>query len=161
MIPCLGGLNIYVGIRVGDWIVLCNYCLLLKPINSFWNWVIILKFTNTTINNLRPHGRFFGITKIFITIASFNKIVQFCKNNLRISSEIILTSNHKNNSNKNCISDLSITYQIPISFGIYYCFKILFIILHKKIFYNRSTNSATFCALQWMSLPAPSLLCNL
>ena len=31
----------------------------------------------------------------------------------------------------------------------------------KKIFYNRSTNSAAFCALQRMSLPSlSSLLCN-
>ena len=27
---------------------------------------------------------------------------------------------------------------------------------HKKRFYNRETNSAAFCALQWMSLPPPS-----
>ena len=30
----------------------------------------------------------------------------------------------------------------------------------EKIFYNRSTNGEAFCALQWMSLPPPFLLCN-
>ena len=28
------------------------------------------------------------------------------------------------------------------------------------MFYDRSTNSAAFCALQWMSLKPPALLCN-
>ena len=30
----------------------------------------------------------------------------------------------------------------------------------QKIFYDRETRSATFCAIQWMSFNPPSILCN-
>ena len=33
--------------------------------------------------------------------------------------------------------------------------------LWQKIFYDRSTNSAAFCATQWMSFNPPFPLCNL